>query len=332
MVVLELLHRDGASVIHSSNEAGTFYGKGHIVFGIRTQISIFVQNLNRNETQVFAICLNGTAVRAETNLCRFTRCPDFLLGHSLSFLAGNSLYRTRLILHAPHDVEIVFSLVAHTLRLSIHEKLHFVGIVIICPQIYVLSLRPIPMWEKMQHRLVRTPLGLIHIVDVLREASQVDNAKVRATCRPTVRSRLTDIIEARPDVLSTDKVVVLYMAHSTFVTVAPRNMTVVVGGARERGIIERLVPTFGPDEHRITRHPVVTACHQAGNTFRYDERLTGEVHGNTCKPVVMVIEADNIKRTGTEQMIVRIRLVAACRHGARDIELSHHIRQFLCQQ
>ena len=169
--------------------------------------------------------------------------------------------------------------------------------------------------KKMQHRLVRTPLGLIHIVDVLREASQVDNAKVRATCRPTVRSRLTDIIEARPDVLSTDKVVVLYMAHSTFVTVAPRNMTVVVGGARERGIIERLVPTFGPDEHRITRHPVVTACHQAGNTFRYDERLTGEVLGNTCKPVVMVIEADNIKRTGTEQMIVRIRLVAACRHG-----------------
>lgn len=108
---------------------------------------------------------------------------------------------------------------------------------------------------------------------------QVDNAKVRAACRPTVRSRLTDIIEARPDVLSTDKVVVLHMTHSTFVTVAPRNMTVVVGGARERGIIERLVPTFGPDEHRITRHLVVTACHQAGNTFRHDERLAGKFSG-----------------------------------------------------
>ena len=137
VVVLELLHRNRASVVHSGYEAGTFYGKGHIVFGIRTQISIFVQNLNRNATQVFAICMNGTAVGAEPNLRRLARCPDFLLGHSLSFLAGNSLYRTRLILHAPHDVEIVFSLVAHTLRLSIHETLHFVGIVIICPQIYV---------------------------------------------------------------------------------------------------------------------------------------------------------------------------------------------------
>ena len=72
----------------------------------------------------------------------------------------------------------------------------------------------------MQHRLIRTPLGLIHVVDILREAGQVDNAKVRAACRPTVRSRLTDIIEARPDVLSTDKVVVLHMTHSTFVTVS----------------------------------------------------------------------------------------------------------------
>ena len=88
-------------------------------------------------------------------------------------------------------------------------------------------------------------LGLIHVVDILREPGQVDNAKVRAACRPTVRSRLTDIIEARPDVLSTDKVVVLHMTHSTFVTVAPRNMTVVVGGARERGIIERLIPRAG---------------------------------------------------------------------------------------
>lgn len=77
VVVLELLHRDGASVIHSSNEAGTFYGKGHIVFGIRTQISIFVQNLNRNETQVFAICLNGTAVGAETNLRRVRPLSGF---------------------------------------------------------------------------------------------------------------------------------------------------------------------------------------------------------------------------------------------------------------
>ena len=59
VVVLELLHRDGASVVHSGNEAGTFYGKGHIVFGIRTQISVFIQNLDSNETQVFAICLDG---------------------------------------------------------------------------------------------------------------------------------------------------------------------------------------------------------------------------------------------------------------------------------
>ncbi len=188
------------------------------------------------------------------------------------------------------------------------------------------------MREEVQQHLVRTPVGLIHVVNILREASQVDNAKVRAACRPTVRSRLTDIIETRPDVLSADKVVVLHMTHSTFVTVAPRNMTVIVGGTRERGIIERLVPTFGPDEHRITRHPVITACHQAGNTFRHDERLAGEVLGNTCKPVVVVVEADNIERPGTEQMIVRVRLVATCRHGACGIELPHHIRQFFCQQ
>jgi len=134
----------------------------------------------------------------------------------------------------------------------------------------------------MQHRLIRTPLGLIHVVDILREAGQVDDAEVRAACRPTVGSRLTDVIEARPEVLSTDEVVVLHMTHSSFVTVAPRNMTIVVGGATERGIIERLGPTFGPNEHRITRRPVVTACYQAGKTFRHDDRLDAEVLRKTC--------------------------------------------------
>jgi len=83
---------------------------------IRTPISIFVQNLIRRDAPVFAICLIGTAVGADTTLRSVSRCPEFLLGHSLSFLAGDSLYRSRLILHAPHDVVIVFSLAAHTLR------------------------------------------------------------------------------------------------------------------------------------------------------------------------------------------------------------------------
>ena len=65
------------------------------------------------------------------------------------------------------------------------------------------------MGEQVQHGFLR-PLALIHIVGILGEARQVDDAEVARACRESVGRRLADIVEACPDILSADERVVLH--------------------------------------------------------------------------------------------------------------------------
>src|SRR6185437_10652183 len=59
------------------------------------------------------------------------------------------------------------------------------------------ALCQVPVGEKMQHRLPAPPTLVIEEV-VLREAAGVDDAELGVDGWPTVRSRLTAVIEARP--------------------------------------------------------------------------------------------------------------------------------------
>ena len=86
---------------------------------------------------------------------------------------------------------------------SEEEKVHLVSAIEIAPHIYLVTRHPVPVWEEMQHGLLR-PLTLIHIIGILGETCQVDDAKIRATSRETIGRRFSDIIEPCPDKLSTN--------------------------------------------------------------------------------------------------------------------------------
>ena len=79
----------------------------------------------------------------------------------------------------------------------------------------------------MEHRFVG-PLTLIHVITVLWEAREVDDAKVTAACRETVRRRLSDIIPACPDKLSGAIGRMLHYIPRLLMRGAPWHTTVVI--------------------------------------------------------------------------------------------------------
>ena len=257
---------------------------------------------------------------------------DFLLGHHLPAAARNGFHRAGLIGDAPTDVELVLALAAHALGLPVDEEFHLVGVVIVGPEVYLLAFLPVPVGEEVQDGLVRPPLALIQVINVFGESGQVDDAEVGAARGPAVGRGLADVVEAGPDVLAGDEVVVLHVAQGAFVGIAPRHVAVVVGRAREGFVIEGYVPTGRPDVHRVAGHPVVAAGHQGGNALRDDEGLAGEILRHAGKPVVVVVEADDVQRTRAEQVVAGIRLVATGGDGARGVEGTGHVGQFLGQQ
>ena len=108
-------------------------------------------------------------------------------------------------------------------------------------------------------------------------------------------------------------------------------MIVVVAGAFRHLAAEGLVPALWPDIHRVGRHDVCSAGHQARHALGHDERLAGEVLGNILEAIVVVVVTDYIKGVGAEQMVARIRLVTACRYIARGVERTGQVGQFLGQ-
>ena len=183
----------------------------------------------------------------------------------------------------------------------------------------------------MKHLLVR-PFRLIKIISVLREARQIDNTEIGTACRPSERSRLAYIVEPCPQILSANKVIVTYQLDSFLVRIPPRHMTIVIRRARIAGISKRLVPSFRPDIHLVTRHPVIPPGSQSRITLRNDERFPGKICRYVRDIHIMIVVSYNIKCLRPEQMVERIRFIASCRNRACRVELFHYIRQFLCQQ
>ena len=93
------------------------------------------------------------------------------------------------------------SLPLDALTLAINKELHLIGIVVVAPHIDIVAWNPVPVGEEVQHRF-RGPLALIHVIGILGEACEVDDTEVARTCREAVGRGFSDIVEARPDILS----------------------------------------------------------------------------------------------------------------------------------
>lgn len=61
----------------------------------------------------------------------------------------------------------------------------------------------------------------------------------------------------------------------------------------------------------VARHPVITTRLESRNTLGENERLVREVSRNILRPLMMIIESDDIDGAALEEMILRIRLVAS---------------------
>src|SRR5574344_2634251 len=125
---------------------------------------------------------------------------DSLRSHFPTLLAGYDLHFAGLISHAPHHMVLMtVCLVAHALTLTIHKEFHFICLIIIAPHVYLLTGQPVPVREEMKHPLPVIPLTLIHIVHILGETRQIDDAEITAAGWESVRSGFADIVETRPD-------------------------------------------------------------------------------------------------------------------------------------
>ena len=65
----------------------------------------------------------------------------------------------------------------NALTLAINKQLYFVGIVVVAPHVNFVTRNPVPMWKEVEHRLLR-PLTLIHVIDILGKACEVDDAEI----------------------------------------------------------------------------------------------------------------------------------------------------------
>ena len=156
---------------------------------------------------------------------------DHLLAYHLAIFARYCLYLTWVECHPPAymilcaksrfpTLWLMISLAAHALTLAVDEELHLVGTTIVAPHVNIVTRHPVPVGEEVQHRFL-CPLTLIHIIGILGETCEVDDAEVTRACRESVGSRFTDIVETCPDILSTHKVVVLHYIPSLLMRTRP---------------------------------------------------------------------------------------------------------------
>ena len=165
---------------------------------------------------------------------------DNLIERRLPVLAGNDHHLTRFELHTPtHMVRRIqggtlyrfpcsLRLATNALTLAVDKEFYLIGMIIVAPQVNFLSLLPVPVREQIEHRFVG-PFALVHIIDILRLSGQVDDTKIAAAGGETVRRRLTDIVETRPDKLSTDIRCMLHDIPRLFVCRTPGGVHIVVG-------------------------------------------------------------------------------------------------------
>ncbi|KAA6333605.1 hypothetical protein EZS27_018003 [termite gut metagenome] len=197
--------------------------------------------------------------------------------------------------------------------------------VVVCPKVNGLILFPIPMWKQVKHVFVR-PFALVHIINIFWETRQINDSKIGATCRVWVGSRLSDIVKARPDIHSTDKIDIFHCLPKMLMRAPPRYVAIVVRGAGITCFTERTIPCR-PNIGGIAGHTVISPCHQSGCAFGNDKRHTGKVLRNICIITVVIVKPDNVERTGTEKVVVRVGFVVTCRYGSGRVKFTYHIRQ-----
>ena len=79
---------------------------------------------------------------------------------------------------------IARGLSANALALTIDEEFDLVGTTEVAPHINIVTWHPVPMGEKVKHRL-RGPLALIHVIAILGETSEVDNTEIAGDRKST---------------------------------------------------------------------------------------------------------------------------------------------------
>ena len=203
-------------------------------------------------------------------MVRLSSRADGLHANCLSTLASHYLHFAWLELHPPHDMIGRASpnpsqgggFCAYALALAVNEQLHLVGIVVIAPHVNLLTFEPVPVGEEMQHGRVR-PLALVHVIHILRLTTEVDDAKVAAAGWEAIGCGFTDVVEARPDKLSTAIRRMLHHVPVLFVRRTPRGMHVVVGRTHETGVGIGQPPLLRRLADGVAGHHVV-ACRLQG--------------------------------------------------------------------
>src|SRR6185437_6087886 len=76
---------------------------------------------------------------------------------------------------------------------------------------------------------IRTPIASIQVIAVLRNASQIHDAEVRASRGPAIRSWFSQIIKTSPHKLACDESVVLQQLEFVIGYVGPRRGAEIVG-------------------------------------------------------------------------------------------------------
>ena len=281
---------------------------------------------------------------------------DNLFAHLLAILASDDLHLAWLVSYSPHHVILgalvvgiahidglailrllslwyIVLLFTNALALTINEEFHLVGMVVIAPHIYLLTRNPVPVREEMEHILV-SPLALVHIVTILWQTSEVDDTEVAATCRIRIRSRLADIVEARPDKLSAHKVVVLNHIPCFLVGTAPRGVHIVVRRAHIGRVCIWQPPFLRSLDDAIGRHLVEATSLQSRYTLGEDERLAWEILWHILHPLMVIVEADDIDGATLEEVVLRVWLVTTCgnRATAPRIILLYYLSKMLGEQ
>ena len=115
---------------------------------------------------------------------------------------------------------IARGLSSNALTLTIDEEFDLVGATEVAPHINIVAWHPIPVREEMKHRFLG-PLTLVHIIDILGETCEVDDAEVARARREAVRRGFTDIVEARPNVLTSNVWGMLHHIPGLFMSARP---------------------------------------------------------------------------------------------------------------
>jgi len=313
MVGLEALGGELAAIIDTDN-VGILGREIDLVFGPGAERALAVGDFGSDKDRMLALIVGGKA-----DLLGATCRADRLGTHLAALLASHDTHLARLKLHAPHHMILVVVLLApHALAAPVDEEFHLVGLVVVAPQVDGLAGQPVPVGEEVEDRLVR-PLALVHIINVLRESGQVDDAKIATSRRIAIRGGLADIVPSCPNKLSGTVGSVLHNFPGLLMGRGPRGVGVVIGRAHHRGVGIGQVPALRQHEDAIRGHAVVAARLQGGDALGEEEGLTGEVLGHVLHPLMVVVETDEVDGARLEEVVIRGRFVTARRDGTRGV-------------